>query len=350
MRTPSKRGHHKAMKKTDIELIEQDWAPLKSSQSAWPLFEDETIGNTPISPLNDSGDWDNERHILENYITDSYIREISTSFQREKRLPKSDIMKILKSIDQQFSTLPTLINITIPSNGHVTVCGDVHGQFYDFMNIFHLGGLPSLTNEYIFNGDLVDRSVYSLEILIFLFAIKLFSPDSVHIHRENHEVEDMTDRCVHGGLGEKLLSLDEIASIDIFTAMGVKGIKENQDVISLLWSDPREKEGFGYSGRCGGSIFGPDVTAESLKTNNLDLLIRSHQVAREGYNIQHNGKFVTVFSAPNYCDSGTNFGAFIKFGEDLVPEYVKFKAVPNPRNERRKNSYWRDDEEDDEMY
>ena len=41
-------------------------------------------------------------------------------------------------------TLPTLDDITIPADGKVTVCGDVHGQFYDLANIFALNGVPSV--------------------------------------------------------------------------------------------------------------------------------------------------------------------------------------------------------------
>jgi hypothetical protein len=33
-----------------------------------------------------------------------------------------------------------------------------------------------------------------------------------------------------------------------------------------------------------------------------ELVVRSHEVKDEGYEIEHDGKLITVFSAPNYCD------------------------------------------------
>jgi len=46
--------------------------------------------------------------------------------------------------------------------------------------------------------------------------------------------------------------------------------------------------------------FGPDVTARFLEENNLDFIVRSHEVKAEGYEVTHSGKCITVFSAPNY--------------------------------------------------
>lgn len=61
------------------------------------------------------------------------------------------------------------------------------------------------------------------------------------------------------------------------------------------------------------------------------LLLSKLQVKEEGYEIAHDGRLVTIFSAPNYCDQMGNKGAFVKFnGSDMVPHFTTFEAVPHP--------------------
>ena len=51
--------------------------------------------------------------------------------------------------------LPPLIEIAIEDDAEITVCGDIHGQFYDLLNIFDMNGYPSHSNPYVFNGAVV---------------------------------------------------------------------------------------------------------------------------------------------------------------------------------------------------
>jgi len=48
-----------------------------------------------------------------------------------------------------FQAQPSLVDISVPEETKFTVCGDIHGQFYDLLNIFELNGRPSADNPYV---------------------------------------------------------------------------------------------------------------------------------------------------------------------------------------------------------
>jgi len=296
-------------------------------------------------------------------VTLDFVRKMVEDFKDQKKLHRRFATEVVLQARDVLKAHATLMDIPVPEGTHFTVCGDVHGQYYDLLNIFELNGLPSTENPYLFNGDFVDRGSFSVEVILTLFAFKVLYPTGLYLTRGNHETKAMNKiygfdgevrakynetlanlfaevfcflplgavigekvMCVHGGLfSSDDVTLDDLRAIDRVREPPDEGL-----MCESLWSDPMPFRGRSPSKRGVGVAFGPDVTQAFLERNGLELLVRSHEVKDDGYEVAHDGMCVTVFSAPNYCDSMGNKGAFIRFESDMVPHFTQFSHVPHP--------------------
>lgn len=82
---------------------------------------------------------------------------------------------------------PNVLRVSSP----VMIVGDIHGQFFDLLNIFEQNGFPS-NNRYLFLGDYVDRGLFCVEVITLLMVLKVKYPDNVLLLRGNHEGRVMT--------------------------------------------------------------------------------------------------------------------------------------------------------------
>ncbi|KAI0002543.1 Metallo-dependent phosphatase-like protein [Russula compacta] len=306
-----------------------------------------------------------------------FLRE---HFIREGRLTEDQALAILRQCTDVLTAEPNVLRVKSP----VTVVGDIHGQYYDLMKIFEVGGKLLETN-YLFLGDYVDRGCFGIECLLYLYALKLWFPDRLFLIRGNHECRHLTEYftfkreclhkyservydactesfcalpvaalmdskffCVHGGISPELHTLSDIDRINRFMEPASSGL-----LCDLLWSDPVPNFGYenepsthpspvprgqlwGHNNTRGCSFyFTYEAVIGFLERNDLLGVIRGHEAQDAGYVMFRKTptkKFpsvITVFSAPNYLDAYHNRGAVLKYANKSIT-IRQYHARPHP--------------------
>ncbi|EPE10622.1 serine threonine-protein phosphatase pp2a catalytic subunit [Ophiostoma piceae UAMH 11346] len=102
-------------------------------------------------------------------------------------IPEAQVRDICHKARELLIEEGNVVQVTAP----VTICGDIHGQFHDLMELFRVGGDVPDTN-YLFLGDFVDRGFYSIETFLLLLCLKVRYPDRMTLIRGNHESRQIT--------------------------------------------------------------------------------------------------------------------------------------------------------------
>jgi serine/threonine-protein phosphatase 2B catalytic subunit len=82
---------------------------------------------------------------------------------------------------------PNCVEVDAPCN----VFGDVHGQYFDLLQLIKQAGVPSHVRQ-LWLGDYVDRGNFGCEVVLLLVAAKVKWPKSVFLLRGNHESRSQT--------------------------------------------------------------------------------------------------------------------------------------------------------------
>lgn len=279
---------------------------------------------------------------------------------RLPRFKKEIIIDICYKTKEIFKNENILVNLKC---SNVYAIGDLHGNLFDVLRIIKKVGLPSEENQtnFIFLGDIVDRGEFSLETVLIIFIMKILFPQNVFVIRGNHEFDSTCSEggfkddiiklydsetynsfldvfsylplsillnnqvfFVHGGIGPNFHSINQIMEVK----RPIFDYKDNDILISILWSDPEESiQEFKESYRGTGYVFGCDAFHRFVQENKINLFVRGHECVDKGFQFMFGERLITVFSASKYCGCAHNSAGVIQLIDGLNPEAIEFDPI-----------------------
>ena len=289
------------------------------------------------------------------------VELIGTDFYPLPYFTQETINLLCKKVTEILCREPTLLIL----EGYYTIVGDLHGSILDLIRIFQKYGTPAQT-RYIFLGNYVDRGEFSTEVLSLLFAAKICYPTNVYLLRGSHEFNDINELygfreevlsrysnslyeiinfvfyylplaalvnrqtfVVHSGISKELNDINDLNKIK----------RPNGDFIDqfhfivsdLMWSIPSSAVDYFQqdASSTGTKLYGEKAVEDFFRANNLIRIIRGHQCVPNGFDRPlNNHKVITVFSASNYREGGSNLSGVICVKPDNQVDCLNDKAIP----------------------
>ncbi len=255
--------------------------------------------------------------------------DIAERFRKQERLELGEAMALVELSRAILEAEPNVLEIEAP----VMVVGDVHGQYFDLLNI--LSQWQPAKQTLLFLGDYVDRGAFSCEVILHLLSLKLRYPKKVFIIRGNHECSTVCGHfgfkeeckskyglavfykflscfqampicgiintrlgrifCCHGGISPHVHTLDDVNAINRFAEPDMEG-----PLCDILWADPiNEDDAYKLNDeeykeflqmdfvtnqvRGCSYMFGYRAAARFLRDNNFIYMLRAHEVQEDGF-------------------------------------------------------------------
>ena len=298
-------------------------------------------------------------YIVNRIVQRMDIDELIERLLNQGSVTAGEIDEVCKQAIEVLRNEENVLRVESP----LSICGDVHGDFDNVLEIFDIFGKPP-EGRYLFLGDYVDRGDKSVETVMILLCYKIKYPDDVFLIRGNHEsthptitfgfynevmakysdftvwqsfieafkylplaaVIDTKIFCVHGGLCPSFHSISQLDFVDRFIELPRSGL-----ILDVLWSDPFDGYGFETSPRQAGFRWGQDVSKKFARDNKIDLIVRGQEMKCGGYQIAHDETVITIFSTPNYARVFSE-AAVMEVISPTEREITKFRPTQWERN------------------